>query len=377
MVKVSFPGIGIDQFSFNKVAFSIGKLEVRWYGILIVTGIILAFIYATWRAKSHGISMDDMLDVAIYTVLAGIIGARLYYVLTTLENYHSFLDVIAIWNGGIAIYGAIIGGALALFITCRVKKLSWPKLFDCVSPGVMIAQSIGRWGNFFNGEAYGATPGEGHPLYFLRMGLQHEGWSQEYFYQPDFLYESVWNLIGFIIINLLYKKKKFDGQIFLMYITWYGFGRMFIEGTRTDSLYVGVFRISQVLGFLCFVVGTVLLIVLGLRAKRTVMAEGEYDSVYGKVLGSREAVNITEKEETSGEKKPVSNESAVEREAYEMTGAEDSSENQAGNGEDFPENKTDEENRTDSDEAVFSQTDEGTEREESGLDAESDGQKPD
>ncbi len=301
MVKVSFPGLGIDQFSFNKVAFTIGKLEVRWYGIIIVTGIILAFIYAAWRAKAHGISFDDMLDVAIYTVLAGIVGARLYYVLTTLGNYHSFLEVIAIWNGGIAIYGAIIGGGIALFITCKVKKLSWRKLFDCVAPGVMIAQAIGRWGNFFNGEAYGATPSESNPLYFLRMGLQHEGWSQEYFYQPDFLYESVWNLIGFIIINLLYKKKKYDGQIFLMYITWYGFGRMFIEGTRTDSLYVGVFRISQVVGFICFVAGTVMLIVFGIRARKAVLAEGDYDSVYGKVLGSRAAGTAGSSGKNAGE----------------------------------------------------------------------------
>jgi phosphatidylglycerol:prolipoprotein diacylglycerol transferase len=205
-----------------------------------------------------------------------------------LDSYSSFLEVISIWNGGLAIYGGIIGGSIALFIVCRVKKLNALKLFDCVSPGVMLAQAIGRWGNFFNGEAFGATPDESHPLYFLRMGLRHEGWSQEYIYQPDFLYESLWNLLGFILINIFYRRKKYDGQIFIMYLTWYGFGRMLIEGSRTDSLYLGVFRVSQVLGFLCFVIGTVLLIVLGARARRLRLAEGSYDSVYGRVLGERE-----------------------------------------------------------------------------------------
>lgn len=290
MVTVSFPGLGIEPFSFNKVAFTIpigGGIQVRWYGIVIVLGIILAFIYASYRSKQEGIIFDDLLDIAIWAVLIAMIGARTYYVLTTLDQYDSFYDMIAIWNGGIAIYGAVIGGAIAVFAVCRIKKISWKKAFDAVAPGVMIGQILGRWGNFFNGEAFGSAPKETNPLYFIRMGLQHENWAKEIFVQPTFLYESVWNLVGFLIINATYKKKKFDGQIFLEYITWYGFGRMFIEGLREDSLYVGPFRISQVLGFCCFVAGAVMLIVFSAKAKKAELAEGDYDSVYGKLLGKR------------------------------------------------------------------------------------------
>lgn len=295
MVTVSFPGLGIGEFSFNKVAFSLfGTIEVRWYGIIMVTGIILAFLYAYYRSKHEGISFDDLLDYAIFTVLSGIVGARLYYVITSGREY-TFGEIFAIWNGGIAIYGAIIGGAAALLGVSLYKKIKWQKAFDMVCPGVMIGQIVGRWGNFFNGEAYGESPAEDSLLYFMRMELRHEGWANSYICQPTFLYESLWNLVGFLIINALYKKKKYDGQVFLMYITWYGFGRMFIEGLRTDSLMVGTFRISQVVAFLCFIVGFALLVYLGVRASnrtKLAAAEGEV-SAYGEMLNEE---NITEEE---------------------------------------------------------------------------------
>ena len=303
MVTVSFPGLGIGEISFNKVALSLfGTIEVRWYGIIMVTGIILAFLYAYYRSKHEGVSFDDLLDYAIFTVLSGIVGARLYYVITSGQKY-TFGEIFAIWNGGIAIYGAIIGGATALLCVSLYKKIKWQKAFDMVCPGVMIGQIVGRWGNFFNGEAYGESPAEDSLLYFMRMELRHEGWSNSYICQPTFLYESLWNLIGFLIINALYKKKKFDGQVFLMYITWYGFGRMFIEGLRTDSLMVGTFRISQVVAFLCFVVGFALLVYLGVRASnraKLAAAEGEV-STYGNML------NEENKTETEGESKEEEN----------------------------------------------------------------------
>lgn len=285
MVTISFPGLGIGNFTVNKVAFTIpifGGIEVRWYGIIITIGIILAFWYCTYRAKQENISFDDLLDMAIFTIIFSVIGARLYYVLTTLGEYDSFYDVIAIWEGGLAIYGAIIAGAITIYFVCRHKKIKVMKAYDMVCPAVMIGQILGRWGNFFNGEAHGTEIVEGSPLYFIRMGLQHEGWSKMYYYHPTFLYESVWNLIGFIIINALYKKKKFDGQVFLMYISWYGFGRMFIEGLRTDSLYVGIFRISQVVGFLCFVIGTAALVYNLIRARRVRITESGYTPTYPK-----------------------------------------------------------------------------------------------
>ena len=287
MVNISFPGIGIEQFSVNPVAFELpifGGLEVRWYGLIITTGIILAMIYCYYRSKQEGISVDNLLDMAIYTIIFGIIGARIYYVLFSLDSYDSLLDAIAIWNGGIAIYGAIIAGALTIYVICKIKKIYFAKAFDMVAPAVMIGQILGRWGNFFNGEAHGGEVLESEFLYFIRMGLSHgEGSRIVYYYHPTFLYESLWNLVGFIIINSLYKKKKFDGQIVLMYATWYGFGRMLIEGLRTDSLYLGVFRISQIVGFACFVVGAILLVLGFMKARRAALTNEAYAAAYPKL----------------------------------------------------------------------------------------------
>ncbi|MBQ1230111.1 MAG: prolipoprotein diacylglyceryl transferase, partial [Clostridia bacterium] len=148
IVNISFPGLGIDEFSLNKIAFTLfGKLEVRWYGILITLGILLAVLYTAWRGKrNESILSDDVLDIALATVVLGVIGARLYYVLTDSGNtYESFLDVIAIWEGGLGIYGGIIGGCLGIVLACAVKKISWRKLFDMAAPGVMLAQAVGRW----------------------------------------------------------------------------------------------------------------------------------------------------------------------------------------------------------------------------------------
>ena len=294
-VTISFPGIGIDAFTVDKIAFAIGNVEVRWYGIILTLGIVAGVLYAMYRAKHEGITSDDVLDYALWTVLLAVLGARLYYVLTTLKdangrwNYHSLLDVVAIWEGGIAIYGAIIGGALSLLLVSKLKKYNKQqmiKVFDMVAPGVMLGQIIGRWGNFVNGEAHGIMTSDS---FFLRMGLSGAAdINDKYtavmtYYHPTFLYESLWNLVGFVLINALYKKKKFDGQIVLMYLAWYGFGRMFIEGLRTDSLMIGVFRISQVIGFICFVACSALLAWLLVRAYRGDKDKEEYVSVYEKL----------------------------------------------------------------------------------------------
>ena len=309
MVTMSFPGLGIDTFSVDPVAFTVpifGGLEVRWYGLIITLGIVLAFIYCSFRAKQEGIGFDDLLDIALFTVIFAIVGARLYYVLTSLDQYHSLKEAIAIWNGGLAIYGAIIAGAITIFIVCRVKKINVIKMLDAVAPAVMIGQILGRWGNFFNGEAYGAVVEEGNIFYFLRMGLlpNIKSYSTMFYFHPTFLYESVWNLVGFLLINALYKKKKFDGQIVLMYITWYGFGRMLIEGLRTDSLYVGVFRISQIVGFLCFVIGGTLLIINFIKARRAVLDQADYQPTYEKLtrLHTAKPKEISSEETTESPK---------------------------------------------------------------------------
>ena len=270
MNLVGFPRLGLGPFSISHTAFSIGFLSVQWYGIIIVLGMALACLYAFWRMKSVPLVVDDMLDIALVCIPSGIVGARLYYVLTSLENYPAFWDVFKIWVGGLAIYGGIIGGFIGIFAVCRHKKKSLLRVLDCIAPGVMIGQLVGRWGNFVNAEAYGvigpydflghtfdaASLAEHNPFIMTVNGM---------YVHPTFLYESVWNLIGFLLINAFWKHKKYDGQILLLYLTWYGFGRAVIEGFRGDSLYIGSLRISQLLAFICFAAGVILLIAFAVK----------------------------------------------------------------------------------------------------------------
>ena len=316
---VSFPGLGIGETELNKIAFTLfGKLEVRWYGLIITLGILCAVAYVIFRGKkSEHVISDDIIDIALLTVILGVIGARAYYVLTSLDQFQTFGEAIAIWNGGLGIYGGIIGGCLGIVIMCYFKKISWRKLFDMAAPGVMLAQAMGRWGNFFNGEAYGyaiedttrffffnkeliLTSGEGTIFNTFRMGLQN-WYGEVVYYHPTFLYESVWNILGFVVANLIYKHKRFHGQIALFYFTWYGFGRMFIEGLRTDSLYVPgtIIRISQLVGFLCFVIcGGALLALTILTRKRErllVLEDAAYEAA------KKVEAEITENEEETQE----------------------------------------------------------------------------
>ncbi len=279
MNYISFPGLGIEPFHMDKVAFSVFGRDVAWYGIIICTGIVLAVLYSVLRAKTEKIKSDDIIDLAFFLVLFGIIGARLYYVIFEFDNYlvtgkglagnilGTLKNAVAVWEGGLAIYGAIIAGFFTILVFCKIKKISLLKLVDVAAPAVMIGQIIGRWGNFVNIEAYGtetALP--------WRMGvltnLGDYGFFGNYVH-PTFLYESLWNLIGFVIANLVYSKKKFDGQIFFFYMGWYGFGRMLIEGLRTDSLMIGdVLRVSQLVGALTFVAGVVFTVIFAVRAKK-------------------------------------------------------------------------------------------------------------
>ncbi len=263
---ISFPGLGIDPFEVTR---HIGEnFKVYWYGIIITCGIISAFIYAMYRAKNERVDQDKLIDVALWTVIMGVVGARLYYVIFELDSFIAKSDgvweflknVVNLREGGLGIYGGIICGAAGVIISAKLKKINVFRLLDMAGPGVMLAQAIGRWGNFINGEAYGGIVSEGHPLYFLRMGLISNNTIYDFntysmvYVHPTFLYESLWNITGFVLINILYKKKKFNGQAACMYLAWYGFGRMFIEGLRTDSLYIGSIRVSQLVGLLCFVV---------------------------------------------------------------------------------------------------------------------------
>ena len=250
--KISFPGLGIGEFSVDSEAFTIFGVSIAWYAVIITFGMICAVTYVILTSRRIGITVDDVLDFAIFVIPIGIIGARLYYVFSEIEHYHSLLDVINIREGGLAIYGGIIAGGLTVLIVCFIKKISFLAFADCVAPGVLLAQGIGRWGNFMNGEAFGY-----HTDWFCRMGLSNNLTGNTIIYvHPTFLYESLWNLLGVLLIHLFSKHKHYDGQIFIMIFGWYGFGRMFIEGLRSDSLYFELFgvslRTSQVLAAVIF-----------------------------------------------------------------------------------------------------------------------------
>ena len=272
---ITFPGLGIGEFSVDPVAFTLFGREVRWYGIIICCGIMAAFFYV-WYRTAHQKKMitDDLLDCALCIVPFAILCGRLYYVLFDNEGtYDSFLDVIALWDGGIAIYGAILGGAVAAFTVLYIKKIRILPFIDTLGPAVMLGQLIGRWGNFTNGEAFGAETES-----FLRMTLSHVSGQIQTTVHPTFLYESLWNLLGFTLINIFWKKKRFDGQWVLFYIAWYGLGRGFIEMLRQDSLYIGQtdIRVSSLLGFILFAGATVCLVFLAFKPHIT----GKNDEFY-------------------------------------------------------------------------------------------------
>ena len=292
---IGFPNLGLGPWEINKFLFQAGNFKVAWYGIIITIGIVLAVLYTIKRGKQEGFTTDDVLDYAIWVVLFGILGARLYYVAMTWGRYESFLDVFAIWNGGLAIYGGLIAGALTILVISYKKQKSVLKFLDMVTPGVMIAQALGRWGNFFNAEAYGSilkyeflgktfetSRFAGQAIPWI-MTIENVNGSALYYAHPTFLYESLWNILGFILLNIRYKNKKFDGQILFSYIVWYGFGRMFIEGFRTDSLYLGNVRISQLLAVGCVIFGIMFYHLLRKKAKPVLAAEQdaqEYESLF-------------------------------------------------------------------------------------------------
>ena len=257
---IDFAGLGLK---INPPAgFSIGSFEIRFYGLCIALGLILAVVYALRRREQFGISEDDLMDGVLWIAPFAIVCARLYYCAFEWDMYKDNpISMLYIWEGGIAINGAVIGAAIGVIIHCKlIKKISVLAVLDVTSLGFMIGQMLGRWGNFFNREAHGGVTDS-----FLRMGLLNPYTGEGSYYHPTFLYESVWNLVGFILIHFLSKKRKYDGQVALMYVAWYGLGRAMIEGLRTDSLWWGNFRVSQVLAAGSCIIAVIALIVLAFR----------------------------------------------------------------------------------------------------------------
>ena len=266
---VFFPELDLE-FHLNRVAFSLFGHNIYWYGLIIATGFLLAVAFGLWKCREFGLDPDTITDAIFVVVPSAIIGARAYYVIFNpqicfdADGSFSFLRMIAFWDGGLAIYGGIIGTVISALIFCKVRKVDFWSGMDITVYGLLIGQLIGRWGNFVNVEAYGGVTSL--PWRMCSESIANELWrdglleSQEMYQSildgtlgvhPTFLYESLWNLLGFVILLVLMKKgRKFNGQMFLSYVIWYGLGRAVIEGLRTDSLYFfgTPIRSSQMLG---------------------------------------------------------------------------------------------------------------------------------
>lgn len=269
---VSFPGLGLEM-EINRVAFTVFGVPIYWYGVCIALGLLLGMLYAFRYAKSYGIDADRMVDVIFASTIAAIIGGRAYYVATAPFEYQSIWEMIDIRLGGIAIYGGIIAAFAMGALMCRVRKVPMLPMFDLAAQGFLIGQCLGRWGNFFNQEAFGGNT-------TLPWGMISES-TQQYLQavqetlaaqgmtvdpsmpvHPTFLYESIWCGLGFLLLWRYSKHRRFHGEMTLLYIMWYGFERFFVEGLRTDSLMVGNVRISQAVAALSVAAALVLWVIL-------------------------------------------------------------------------------------------------------------------
>ena len=257
---ISFPKLGFEIDP--PLGFQIGSVEVRFYGLIIAIGMVLAVIYGLRRRKQFGLKEDDILDGVLWIVPFAILCARAYYCLFSWNEFKDNpISVLHIWEGGLAIYGAVLGAGLCIILFSKIKKVSLAAVLDLVALCFLIGQSIGRWGNFFNREAHGSVTAS-----LLGMHMYSDSTGTVDTYHPTFLYESLWNAAGFVLLHFMSKKRKYDGQIALGYVAWYGLGRTFVEGLRTDSLYFlreilgDKIRFSQVLAALSCVIAVVILV---------------------------------------------------------------------------------------------------------------------
>ena len=271
---ISFPFLG-DLTLNPPASFSLFGREIYLYGIIVALAFILGTLFSGKKAPQFGIPSDSFYDMMLWVIPLCILGARLYFVAFQWDYYRLHpKEILAVWEGGLAIYGGIIAGFLVILIFCRLKKLSFAAMLDVCAFGLLIGQIIGRWGNFFNREAFGAVT-----EVFCRMGLTAPDGITIYVH-PTFLYESLWNLLGLLFLIWFVKKgrRRYDGQCILIYFFWYGLGRVWIEGLRTDSLYLGStgIRVSQLLSLLLILAAGGML--AGFRKKKKTMTETEQEN---------------------------------------------------------------------------------------------------
>jgi len=260
----------------DRVAFNIFGKDIYWYGVLMAVGIVIAVILAMREGKRKKLPEDTIIDLCLVMIPLGVVFARLYYVAFELDYFlKNPISILYIWEGGLAIYGAVIGGLLGVSIYARVKKLRFLRLVDCIAPGLVLAQAIGRWGNFFNQEAFGLPINNGELLWFP-FAVKIEGMHyfegvicENPYHMATFFYESMWCLIIFIVLWAIRKKFKHDGDAFLTYTLLYAFERMFIEGLRGDSLKIGDVRVSQILSAVMFAAVLIFFVVRHIKEKKT------------------------------------------------------------------------------------------------------------
>ena len=280
---VTFPGLGLS-FEINRVAFSIGGLNIYWYGVLIAVGLVLAMAFAMRHCAEFGIDGDAMVDVLVVGVVMGILSARAYYVAMAPFKYESIREILSLRDGGLAIYGGIIGAIVFGGLACKWRKVPVLPMFDVTAMGFLIGQCIGRWGNFFNQEAFGCNTTLPWGMYSAATEAYLRGSTvtvpngvtidPTMPVHPTFLYESIWCLVGFIALRLYMKKRRFNGDIALLYAIWYGLGRFWIEGLRTDSLLLvpsmGL-RASQLVAAVAVVGGLIAEVILTRKYRNKVL----------------------------------------------------------------------------------------------------------
>lgn len=279
--EIWFPNLGIKIQHLSRVAITIFNIDIYWYAIIIVTGILCGLLLAQYEAKRTNQNPDIYWDFTIVAIFVAVICARLYYVIFSWDSYkNNLIKIFAIREGGLAIYGGIIGGAITAIIFCRLRNIKLGVLADVAAPSLLLGQIIGRWGNFVNREAFG---GYTNSLFALRYKLEQVSnvppsvFDKKILYngveyiqiQPTFLYESLWNLMIFILLMLYKKNKKFDGEIFILYLLGYSLGRVWIEGLRTDQLMLGdsSIAVSQLLSAILIVITVILLIYKRIKLK--------------------------------------------------------------------------------------------------------------
>ena len=276
---VSFPELGWTlPISPEIVSFELFGLDItiRWYGLLIAIGFVLAVVYAFRRVNDFGLKTDPMIDVVLVCTVMAFIGARLYYVLFSEDRNDYFgnpITILQVWNGGLAIYGGVIGAFTTALWMCPLRKVDTLRMFDIAAPGFLIGQAVGRWGNFFNQEAFGGNttlPWGMTGSWISDTSNRLSGYDHDLPVHPTFLYESLWCLLGLLVLHIVSKKAyKFKGQLFSLYIMWYGTGRFFIEMLRTDSLYLGSMRVSCLVAALSVLGGLVLFLLFRSRSRET------------------------------------------------------------------------------------------------------------